>query len=395
MVQPRADRVAARDSPRVDRRHTRSADLSLRDRGPLPPAGARARREGRAHHVARQPPHERPERRLLGALDGRRDVPDHHALDGRDRDGLVRPVPPHPRDRAQPGGPARRLPRAPRAVPAEPQHLRRALPRRVPARLVPGPRPRLRHDARRRSPRRQHSVLCRRKPRRDDARGDRSAAALPPAAETRARTFELPRVRLLGSARRLRQEVSVHGRARRDRRVARAAWFGVPESRPSGVRRRMDRRLRERGQTLWRLLRARVRHAPVHAPQLHRHPGRCVHAGARNGAFDAHHPGARSTAVHLRELHDLRRRGAVHAERGAAPRLPARPLHRPVGAHRALAARHRQHHGHVLHAGDVRRLRDPGAPARRGGPAGHGGDSERPLPADVSRVLRGGGRRAG
>ena len=44
-----------------------------------------------------------------------------------------------------------------------------------------------------------------------------------------------------------------------------------------------------------------------------------------------------------------------------------------------LAARDRQHHRHVLHAGDVRRLRAARAPADRAGSADHLGDSHRSL----------------
>ena len=43
----------------------------------------------------------------------------------------------------------------------------------------------------------------------------------------------------------------------------------------------------------------------------------------------------------------------------------------PDRAHRAAAARDRQHHRHVLHAGAVRRLRAARAPARRAGSADH------------------------
>ena len=87
--------------------------------------------------------------------------------------------------------------------------------------------------------------------------------------------------------------------------------------------RRLDRRLREPGQAQRRLLGAGVRRAPVHAAELQRHARRRVHAGARDGALDAHAPLARAPAVRLLGLHDLRRRGAVHAERGALPRLHA------------------------------------------------------------------------
>ena len=113
--------------------------------------------------------------------------------------------------------------------------------------------------------------------------------------------------------------------------VGRAARAGLPGAHARGVRRRLDRRLRERRQALRRVLGAGLRHAPVHAAQLHRHARRRVHAGARDGPLDAHHPVARDAAVRLLELHDLRRRGAVHAERGAAARAtcsrtrPTRP----------------------------------------------------------------------
>ena len=113
-----------------------------------------------------------------------------------------------------------------------------------------------------------------------------------------------------------------------DRGVGRAARSRVPGADARGVRGRLDRRLRERRQALGRVLGAGVRHASVHAAQLHRHAGRRVHAGARDGALDAHHPVARDAAVHLFELHDLRRRGAVDAERGAAARVHARALDR-------------------------------------------------------------------
>ena len=87
-----------------------------------------------------------------------------------------------------------------------------------------------------------------------------------------------------------------------------------------GVRRPLDRRVRERRQAQRRLLGARVRRAPVHAAQLQRDARRGLHAGARDGPLDAHAAGASGAAVRVRGLHDLRRRGAVDAERGAVPR---------------------------------------------------------------------------
>ena len=120
-----------------------------------------------------------------------------------------------------------------------------------------------------------------------------------------------------------------------------------------------------------RVFGAGVRRASVHAAQLQRDARRGVHAGARDGALDAHAAVARGAAVRLCGLHDLRRGGAVDAERGAVPRLDARARAVTRGARRAAAARHRQHRGHVLHAGAVCRFRAAGAPARRAGPAGH------------------------
>ena len=56
-------------------------------------------------------------------------------------------------------------------------------------------------------------------------------------------------------------------------------------------------------------------------------------------------------------------------------------LDRSDRADRPAAARDRQHHRHVLHAGDVRRLRAARAPARRAGSADHVGDPDRDLHA--------------
>ena len=55
-----------------------------------------------------------PERRLLGALDGGREVPDGHAVERRGGHGLVRPVPRDPRDAPRAGRPRDGVPRAPR-----------------------------------------------------------------------------------------------------------------------------------------------------------------------------------------------------------------------------------------------------------------------------------------
>ena len=64
--------------------------------------------------------------------------------------------------------------------------------------------------------------------------------------------------------------------------------------------RQVDRRLRESGQAQRRVLGARLRRPPVHAAELQRHARRGVHAGARDGALDAHAAVARAPAVRVR-----------------------------------------------------------------------------------------------
>ena len=77
--------------------------LPLRDRGSLPPAGARARRQGRAPAVAVEPLFVGAERRLRGAVHRRRQAPDDHAVDRAGGHADLRPVPRDPRDQPQPG----------------------------------------------------------------------------------------------------------------------------------------------------------------------------------------------------------------------------------------------------------------------------------------------------
>ena len=55
---------------------------------------------------------------------------------------------------------------------------------------------------------------------------------------------------------------------------------------------------------------AGLRGASVHAVELQRHAGRRLHAGPRDGPFDAHRAVARASAVCLCRLHDFRGRGA-------------------------------------------------------------------------------------
>ena len=102
-----------------------------------------------------------------------------------------------------------------------------------------------------------------------------------------------------------------------------AARLGVPGASAARVLRALDRRLRKPGQAQRRLLRAGVRSQSVHADELQRHARRRVHARARARPLDAHDALTRDAAVRLFGLHHLRRRGAVDAERSAAPELHA------------------------------------------------------------------------
>ncbi len=93
---------------------------------------------------------------------------------------------------------------------------------------------------------------------------------------------------------------------------------------------------------------------------------------ARGRARDAHGAVVRKPAVRDRGLHDLRRRGRLDDQRALSPQPAPAHHHRPEGALPAPAARGGFDPRHVLHAGDVRRLRTAGAQARRAGPAHHG-----------------------
>ena len=83
VVQPRAAAHPARDRPRLDGRVERPRALPLLHRGSVPPAGTRARRGRRAAAVAVEPARQRAARRLCGAVDGGRALPDDYALDRR------------------------------------------------------------------------------------------------------------------------------------------------------------------------------------------------------------------------------------------------------------------------------------------------------------------------
>ena len=116
VVRSRAAEDPARDGAGVDGGELRAGRLSLCDRGSLPPAGARARRQRRAPAVAVEPLLLVAERRLRGALDRRRQVSDRHAVERHGGDADLRPVPRDPRDQPEPGRPRRRVSRVPQAL---------------------------------------------------------------------------------------------------------------------------------------------------------------------------------------------------------------------------------------------------------------------------------------
>ena len=388
MVQSRTARATAGDRAPVDAGVRAARRVPVLDRGPLPPAGARPRRVGGAPAGAVGAVRPRRRRQLRGARHRRRRVPDHHAVDRRRGEGDLRPLSRHPRDEPRPGRPRQGLRRAPPAVRRPPEHLRRALQRRAAARLVPCAGPRLRHDARRGARRQRHPDVGRREPHRRRPRRRRAAAPLRAAAQARARPRELPPLRRHHSARRVRPALPVSRRHRLDHRVDGRARRRLSGAGPAGLRRALDRRLREPGQAQRRLLGVRVRRASVHAAQLERHARQRLHAGPRDGPLDAHDAGARDAAVRVFELHDLRRRGAVDAERGAAARLHAGPGDRSARAGRAAAARHRRGHQHLLSPGAVRQLRARGAPEGRARRADHGREPEHAVSRPADRLLR-------
>ena len=106
------------------------------------------------------------------------------------------------------------------------------------------------------------------------------------------------------------------------RRAARAGVRGGGQAR---VQRALDRSLSQRRQAVGRVLeRRRLRRPPVHADQLQRQVHRRQHAGARARPHDAELLLEQDAAVPARRLSDLRRRGRVDVQRGAAHRPHAR-----------------------------------------------------------------------
>ena len=133
LVQPRAAVDSARDRPRLDGTLGAPARVPVRHREPVSAAGARARRVRRAVDVAGEPPGLGAKRRLLGAVDGGCEVSNHHDVDRRAGHGLVRAVPRPSGHAPRSGRPRSRVSRAARNLSIDPQHLRHALQRRLPA----------------------------------------------------------------------------------------------------------------------------------------------------------------------------------------------------------------------------------------------------------------------
>ena len=388
VVQPGSARDSDRDDSRLDGCEHGPRALPVCDREPVSRAGARARRAGRAADVVRRALQQRPVRQLFRADDGGREVSVDHARERHQGDADLWPVSRRARNESESGRPRERLPDLPSDVCRQPEHLRGALQRRAAARLVPRTRPRLHDDARRGAAWQQHSDVGRREPDRGHQAGRRAAATLSPPAPASARLVLVSAVRRVRAAGRTWGALSVRRGRRVDRGFGGAPWQAVSAEREERVRRAVDRRVREQREAQRRILGAGVRRASLHAAQLQRNARRGVHAGPRDGTLDAHAAVASDAAVRLRRLHDLRRRGALDAQRGAVPRPDARSRAQPRGAHRAAAARDRQHREHVLHAGDVRGLRAAGASAGGARSAGDGGRAQRHLLVAARGVLR-------
>ena len=238
------------------------------------------------------------------------------------------------------------------------QHLRDALPRRLPARLVPRARARLHDDARRGAARQQHPALGRRQPDRGDARRRRAAAPLSPPAPPRAQARPVLPVRLLDPDRRLGSPLRLRRGARADRR------------------RRSRRSATDYQARMWRGFRERwidvyendgKRSGAYSAPVYGVHPYMLLNwADTLDDVFTLAHEMGHS--MHTMLSHE--RQPFVYSDYtifvAEVPSTLSEALllehwlaarHRARRAHRAAAARDRQHHEHVLHAGAVRRLR--------------------------------------
>ena len=253
----------AADGAGVDGGERRAGGLSLRDRRAVSPAGARARRKGRAAAVACRAAFRRRRTTRYAAL-STADVkhPTDRAVERRRSHADLRAVPRDPRDQPQSGRPRGGVHRVSQAVRGQRQHLRVALQRRAAARLVSRAGARLRIDARCGAARQQHPD---RRGRESDRRRRRPASS---------RCGDIT-----GCARRVLgldtyhtydttiplvdvdREVSVRRRARMAAGVGRAARRRLPAAAARGPRRRVDRRVREPGQAQRRLLGAGVRRA--------------------------------------------------------------------------------------------------------------------------------------
>ena len=107
LVRPRAPEGSARTGAELDGGKPGARRVSVCPGRAVPPAGARARRQRGAPAVAGEPLRRHAERRLLGALDRGRAIPDHPPVGRHGGHADLRPVPRDPVDEPEPGRTAR------------------------------------------------------------------------------------------------------------------------------------------------------------------------------------------------------------------------------------------------------------------------------------------------
>ena len=390
MVQPRAARAAARRRCAAGWTPTPARRLSLRDRGPVPAAGARARRDGRAAAVARR-------RSSATSPDDAYEA----LVDG----GHARSRPSRCRTGEKVQVSYAPLPRAARHQP-RPGRSRRAPSRRTTstfaatlntyAALYNGVLQRDWFQARARGYATTLDAALtattsrrrRREPDRDDARRHRAVAPLPPAAQARARARRLPPLRRHRSRWSTTTEHYPYHEVRRlDRRVGGAA-------RRRSTRRACGAAFAGAGSTSTRT--TGKRSGAYSAPVYGVHPYMLMNY---NDTLDAvftlaHEMGHSMHTMLSHETQPFVYSGytifvaevpSTLSEALLLDYMLARATD-PRERDRAAAARHRRHHRHVLHARCCSPTSSSGAPAGRARRADHGRGPERALrrPADAT-----------
>ena len=363
--------------------------LPVRHREPVSAAGARARRGRRAADVAGEPAGLVAERGLLGALDGRREVSDDHAVDGRGGHGLVRPVPRAPRDAPRAGATAR------------PPSARCTRPIRSTLNTYAT----------------LYNAVCQRDWFQARARGYRSTL------EAALHGDNIPTSVVENLIETTRAGVEPLRRYHRLRRKT----LGVPSyqvydfSIPLVT---FDKKYQYDDVLDWIVAAVAPLGPEYQARMREGFAGRWIdvyeNEGKRSGAYSAPvygtHPymllNYTDTLDDVFTLaHEMGHSMHTILSHETQPfvyssytifvaEVPSTlseallleymldALDRPGRAHRPAPARDRQHHRHVLHAGDVRRLRAARAPARRAGPADHVGDPDRDVHDAAEGLLR-------